>query len=100
MTDNNLGENLLTIYVQLTPWVQAFLAVTACVIVIGVAWLFKETVAVLTGPFVRPRPVREMRAVPGVWTREWPPEDWLPEDRPPERPERIPRGRPDQIHDD
>lgn len=54
MTDNDLGSGLLALYVQLTPWVQAFLAFTVCVLVLGVAWLFKETVAALTHPFVRP----------------------------------------------
>lgn len=65
MTDNDLGTNLLALYVQLTPWVQAFLAFTACVLVLGVAYLFKETVAALTHPFIRPPPERAIRGFPG-----------------------------------
>lgn len=70
MTDSNLGrhvqlgENLLAIYVQLTPWVQAFLALVACVLVLGVAYLFKETVATLTYPLIRPPPEQATRDVP------------------------------------
>lgn len=61
MTDNNLGESLLALYVQLTPWVQAFLAFTACVLVLGVAYLLKETVAALTHAFIRPPPAPVIR---------------------------------------
>ncbi|MGV6872469.1 hypothetical protein ACUSIJ_07230 [Pseudochelatococcus sp. B33] len=70
MTDNNLGESLLALYVQLTPWVQAFLALIACVLVLGVAYLFKETVAALTHPFIRPPPGRALRGLPGEVPRE------------------------------
>lgn len=72
MTDNNLGTHLLALYVQLTPWVQAFLAFTACVLVLGVAFLFKETVAALTHPFIRPPPGGEIRALPGGPPKEAP----------------------------
>ncbi|MGI6244391.1 MAG: hypothetical protein ACOYJQ_01300 [Pseudochelatococcus sp.] len=56
MTDEHPGASLLTIFVQLTPWVQAVVAFLACVLALGLAYLFKETVAALTHPFIRPPP--------------------------------------------
>lgn len=56
MTDGDSGTNLLAIYVQLTPWVQVSVAFMGCVLLLGVAYLFKETVATLTQPFIRPQP--------------------------------------------
>ncbi|MFT0891809.1 hypothetical protein [Pseudochelatococcus sp. G4_1912] len=53
MTDYHLGENLLTLYAQLTPWVQAWIGLSLCLVLLGVVYLLKEIVVALMQPFRR-----------------------------------------------
>lgn len=55
MSDYHLSENLLSLYAQLTPWVQVFITMWLCLVVLGLAYLFKETIVALTQPFRRPQ---------------------------------------------
>ncbi|MBB3808107.1 hypothetical protein [Pseudochelatococcus contaminans] len=66
MTEDQLGTNLLTLYAQLTPWVQAFVALLTCIVLLGIVYFIKETVVALTTPFIR-RPTR--RIIRRVQTR-------------------------------
>ncbi|MFT0892611.1 hypothetical protein [Pseudochelatococcus sp. G4_1912] len=69
MVDQYVDGNLLILYAQLIPWVQALLGVGACVVVLGVAYLFKETVVALMQPFYRFLPAQY--AFDGAPCREW-----------------------------
>lgn len=53
MDNYNLFADLLNKYSQLTPWVQALIGLCAGGVVLGVAYFFKETVAVIMRPFQR-----------------------------------------------
>ncbi|MFT0892620.1 hypothetical protein [Pseudochelatococcus sp. G4_1912] len=51
MADYHFGKNLLILYAQLTPWVQALLGLGLCLVVISVTYLLKEIVVALMQPF-------------------------------------------------
>lgn len=67
MTDYNLFADLLNKYSQLTPWVQALIGLCAGGVVLGVAYFFKETVAVMMRPFQR----TQKEAEPKETKKEW-----------------------------
>ncbi len=53
MDNYNLFADVLNKYSQLTPWVQALIGLCAGGVVLGVAYFFKEMVAVMMRPFQR-----------------------------------------------
>lgn len=59
MDNYNLFADLLNKYSQLTPWVQALMGLSAGGVVLGVAYFFKETMAVIMRPFLRTQPDKE-----------------------------------------
>ncbi len=67
MTDYNIFADLLNKYSQLTPWVQALIGLSAAGMVLGVAYFFKETVAVIMRPFLHTQPDKQ----PKEAKREW-----------------------------
>jgi hypothetical protein len=50
----NFLADLLNKFSQLTPWVQALLGLGSCAVLLGVAYFFKETIAVVISPFRKP----------------------------------------------
>lgn len=67
MNDYNLFADMLNKYSQLTPWVQALIGLGGFSAILGIAYFFKETVAVLMRPFQRTQPENE----PKEATKEW-----------------------------
>lgn len=63
----NLFADLLNKYSQLTPWVQALTGLSAGGVVLGVAYFFKETVAVMMRPFQR----TQTESAPKEEKKEW-----------------------------
>jgi hypothetical protein len=62
MENYNFLADLLNKFSQLTPWVQALLGLGLCAVLLGVAYFFKETVAVVISPLLRwnePSPKQE-----------------------------------------
>ena len=53
MGEYNALADLLNKYSQLTPWVQALIGLGAFGAILGIAYFFKETVAVMMRPFMR-----------------------------------------------
>ena len=51
MDSGTLFSDLINKYSQLTPWVQALIGLSVCSTIVGIAYLLKETVAVLMRPF-------------------------------------------------
>jgi uncharacterized membrane protein YqhA len=56
VTEYHLGENLLTLYAQLTPWVQIAVLLGLYLGVVAVAYLLKDIVVALTQPFLHVPP--------------------------------------------
>lgn len=67
MDNYNLFADALNKYSQLTPWVQALLGVGLFSAMLGVAYFFKETVAVMMRPFQR----AQTEAGPKEAKKEW-----------------------------
>lgn len=67
MDNYNLFADLLNKYSQLTPWVQALIGLSAAGMVLGVAYFFKETVAVIMRPFQRIQPDKEPKEGKPEW---------------------------------
>lgn len=63
----NLFADLLNKYSQLTPWVQALIGLSAAGMVLGVAYFFKETVAVIMRPFQRAQTTKEPKEIKPEW---------------------------------
>lgn len=63
----NLFADLLNKYSQLTPWVQALIGLSTAGMVLGIAYFFKETVAVMMRPFQR----AQSQAEPKEEKKEW-----------------------------
>lgn len=53
MNDYNFYADLLNKYSQLTPWVQALIVLGGFSALLGIAYFFKETVAVIMKPWQR-----------------------------------------------
>ncbi len=49
--DYNLYADFLNKYSQLTPWVQAVVAMGACASLVAVAYFCKEIIAIVLRPF-------------------------------------------------
>jgi hypothetical protein len=49
----NFAADCLNKFSQLTPWVQALMALGAFTVILGVAYFMKETVAIIIRPFQR-----------------------------------------------
>ena len=62
--DYNFLADLLNKFSQLTSWVQALLGLGLCAVLLGVAYFFKETIAVVVSPFRKP-------AEPKPEKKEW-----------------------------
>ncbi|MFT0892636.1 hypothetical protein [Pseudochelatococcus sp. G4_1912] len=69
MTDNYFGTNVLSLYGQLIPWVQALLGLGLCVVVLGVAYILKEIVVAIMQPLCRVFPAQN--ASGETPCREW-----------------------------
>lgn len=67
MDNYNLFADLLNKYSQLTPWVQALIGLCTAGAVLGVAYFFKETVAVLMRPFQRNQPEKDSKESKSEW---------------------------------
>ena len=67
MDNYNLFADLLNKYSQLTPWVQALIGLSAGGVVLGIAYFFKETVAVIMRPFQRALPENEPKEPKKEW---------------------------------
>jgi hypothetical protein len=65
MNDYNFYADLLNKYSQLTPWVQALIALGAGGVMLGIAYFIKETVVGLVRPLQRVhRPAEAQDAKP------------------------------------
>lgn len=67
MDNYNLFADLLNKYSQLTPWVQALIGLSAAGMVLGVAYFFKETVAIIMRPFQRTQSEKEAKEPKPEW---------------------------------
>ncbi len=67
MDNYNFLADLLNKYSQLTPWVQALIGLCAVGAMLGVAYFFKETVAVIMRPFQRNQPDKEPKEIKPEW---------------------------------
>lgn len=67
MDNYNFFADLLNKYSQLTPWVQALIGFCAGGVVLGVAYFFKETVAVLMRPFQRNQLEKDFKESKPEW---------------------------------
>lgn len=63
MDNYNLFADLLNKYSQLTPWVQALIGLGVFSAILGIAYFFKETVAVIMRPFLRDEAPKETKKV-------------------------------------
>ena len=45
--------DLLNKFSQLTPWVQAFIGISFAIMILGIAYFFKESIAVIMKPFTK-----------------------------------------------
>ena len=53
MNEYIFAADLLNKFSQLTPWVQALTSSGFCVAIITIAYFFKESIAVVTKPFLK-----------------------------------------------
>ena len=67
MNEYNLLADFLNKYSQLTPWVQALIGLGAFGAILGIAYFFKETVAVIMRPFQRTQPDQEPQEAKKEW---------------------------------
>lgn len=67
MGEYNALADLLNKYSQLTPWVQALIGLGAFGAILGIAYFFKETVAVMMRPFQRMVPEAEPKEPKKEW---------------------------------
>lgn len=63
----NLFADMLNKYSQLTPWVQALIGLGAFSAILGIAYFFKETVAVIMRPFQRTQHQEEPKEAKPEW---------------------------------
>lgn len=47
------SADLLNKFSQLTPWIQGLISLTVCLMIVGIAYFFKESVAAVMKPFVK-----------------------------------------------
>ena len=55
MTEYVFSADLLNKFSQLTPWVQALIGISFAGMVLGIAYFFKESIAVIMKPFTKPQ---------------------------------------------
>lgn len=50
MNEYSFLADMLNKFSQLTPWVQAIIGTGICGVLLGIAYFFKETIAVIVSP--------------------------------------------------
>ena len=51
MGDYNFSADLLNKFLQLTPWMQAFIGLKVCVIILGFFYFFNQAINAVMKPF-------------------------------------------------